>query len=269
MANEVEVIEQIPSGIMVQSANQSVEQTVANAEKYLQSMNQIRKLSIKLLNNGDISDQGGKPYLEKSACDKIASAFGVKIFDVTFERDPETDDKGEYLIYTCNLRGIWNNHEESEIGTCSTRDDFFGKRAGNYKPLSEVDLTDIKKKAFTNGANRIIKKLIGLSFTWQEIAELSDGKISQENVGKVTFGKGSKGGNTDSPETKTKRDEIRAILLKLCDGEEQAAKEMLVKMTTFEGTNGTVAGKNNVQFLTEKQVDNLLPRLKKELEKVG
>jgi hypothetical protein len=242
----------------------SVEETVGRAEKYLAAMGQIRKLAIKLLNNGDISNQGDKPYLEKSACDKIAAAFGVCVESSTYEKETLKDDRGEYVIYTCNTRGIWNNHTEVETGTCSSRDDFFGKKGGALKPFSEVDLTDIKKKAFTNAANRLIKKLIGLSFSWEEIAELSGGAITKNNVAKVEFGKGSQGGNTDSPETKKLRDECRTFLLKLNDGEEAAAKLMLVQMTAFTGKDGTsVAGKDHISKLSEKQVQILHGKLKK------
>lgn len=246
----------------------SVEKTVANAEKYLNAMSQIRLLAIKLLNSGDISNQGDKPYLEKSACDKIAAAFGVRVISSTYEKETLKDDRGDYVIYTCSTHGIWNNNEADETGTCSSRDDFFGKKGGALKPFSEVDLTDIKKKAFTNAANRLIKKLIGLSFSWEEIAELSGGKISKGNVAKVDFGKGSQGGNTDSPETKKLRDECRAMLLKLNDGEETAAKAMLVSMTSFQGKDRDgnpqqVPGKDHITKLTEKQVQILHGKLKK------
>jgi hypothetical protein len=241
----------------------SIEETVGRAEKYLAAMGQIRKLAIKLLNNGDISNQGDKPYLEKSACDKIASAFGVRIDMNTYEKEALKDDRGDYVIYTCSTHGFWNNHEEVETGTCSSRDDFFGKKGGALKPFSEVDLTDIKKKAFTNAANRLIKKLIGLSFSWEEIAELSGGKITKNNVAKVDFGKGSQGGNTDSPETKKLRDECRAMLLKLNDGEESAAKAMLVQLTSFQGKDGPVAGKDHISKLSEKALQILHGKLKK------
>lgn len=262
MENEIAVInnEIIPQ----QNEIRSIEETVKSAEKYVDALGKIRLLAIKLTNNLDWSNQGGKPYLEKSGCDKIAGAFGVKIFNVTFEKESNRDDAGDYIIYTCSGEGRWNNHEESEIGTCSTRDDFFGKKSGAYKPLSEVDLTDIKKKAFTNFANRIIKKLVGLSFSWEEITQLSNNKITQATVSKVDFSQGSKGGNTDSPETKKLRDECRTFLLKLNNNEEQSAKEMLITQTGFTGKDGAVVpGKDNVLKLSEKQVQILHGKLKK------
>jgi len=244
----------------------SLEKSVENAEKYLSLMSKIRLMAIKLLNKTDVSNQGGKPYIEKAGCDKIASAFGVRIFDASFEKESLRDEHGDYYVYTCSGSGVWNNHHESEIGTCSSRDDFFGKKGGNYKPIAEVDVTDIKKKAFTNFANRIIKKLIGLSFTWEELSELSGGTITKDGVQSVDFAKGARGGNTDSPKTKQLRDECRAMLLKLNNNEEVAAISMLVKLTAFQGKDGPVAGKDHISKLSEKQVEILHGKLKKSIE---
>lgn len=262
-------VEQVNQSIVPSSTEiVNIEKTVEQARRYFNVLGQIRKLAIKLTNNLDWTNEGGNPYMQKSGCDKIAGAFGVRISDALIEKEICKDDKGEYVMYTCSARGTWNNHEESEIGTCSTRDDFFGKRDGGYKPLSEVDLTDIKKKAFTNMANRMIKKLLGLSFSWDEIKELSEGKISADSVQKVSYGAGSKGGNTDSPETKKKRDEIRVMLLKLCDGEAQHAQHMLEEMTAFTGNNGPVKGKSNVLYLTEKQIPFVHANLTKKIEEL-
>ncbi|MGW8324053.1 MAG: hypothetical protein ACWGNI_00025 [Desulfobacterales bacterium] len=265
MEEEIKLPSIIPQNEVV-----NLEQSIQAAEKYVNLMDRIRKMAIKLLNITDISNQGGKPYIEKSGCDKIGAAFGIQIQNAEFTRELFNDDKGDYYIYTCEGSGRWNNNEEKEVGVASSRDDFFGtfkdKGDKKFKPLSEVDPCDIKKKALTNFSNRIIKKLIGLSFSWEEFSELSGGKITQETVKKVEFGKGSRGGNTDSPDTKKLRDECRTFLLKLNDGEENAAKAMLIKETAFQGRDGMVPGKDHVGKLSEKQVQILHGKLKKMVE---
>ena len=248
----------------------NLEQSIQSAEKYVNLMNRIRLMAVKLLNTTDISNQGGKPYIEKSGCDKIASAFGVRIFNTEFMRESFSDDKGEYYIYSCSGNGVWNNHEENEVGVASSRDDFFGTFKDNegkkFKPLSEVDPCDIKKKAFTNFANRIIKKLIGLSFSWEELSKLSEEKITPNTCKKIEFGKGSKGGNTDSQNTVKLRNECRAWLLKLNDGESEAAKTMLIAETEYEWQDKKVPGKDHISKLSEKQVQILHGKLKKKVD---
>lgn len=272
MNNELDFAQELPAPVIIpQGEIVSLEKAVEGAERYVNLMDKIRLMAIRLLSPVDVSNQGGKPYIEKSGCDKIAAAFGVQLYDVDIMRENLTDEQGDYFVYTCSGRGHWNNHHESEIGVCSSRDDFFGsKKSENgkvYKPLSEVDVCDIKKKAFTNFANRIIKKLIGLSFTWEELAELSKNKISSDTAQSVAFGKGSKGGNTDSPATKKLRDECRAMLLKLNDGNEAAARAMLIEDTAFTGKDGNVvSGKDNVAKLSEKQIEFLHKKLSKKIE---
>lgn len=248
----------------------NLEKSIESAERYVNLMNRIRLMAVKLLNASDISNQGGKPYIEKSGCDKIAAAFGVRIFGVEFERESFKDEKGDYYVYTCTGNGTWNNHEDNDVGVASSRDDFFGtfKQNGEktFKPLSEVDPCDIKKKALTNFANRIIKKLIGLSFTWEELFDLSGNTITAESCKKVEFGRGSKGGNSDSPETAKLRNECRAWLLKLNDGESGPAQQMLVNETAFQGKDGPVAGKDHINKLSEKQVQILHGKLKKKVD---
>jgi hypothetical protein len=271
MENNEEMITESLPAIVPQGEIISLEKSLENAERYVSLMGKIRLMAIKLLSKNDISNQGGKPYIEKSGCDKIAAAFGVQLYDVEFSKEDIRDDKGDYYLYTCSGKGQWNNHRESEIGTCTSRDDFFGTFKDGvekkFKPLSEVDVCDVKKKAFTNFANRIIKKLIGLSFSWEEFSELSGGTITPNGVQSVSFGKGSKGGNTDSPATKKLRDDCRTMLIKLNDGEESAAKAMLIEMTAFTGRDGNVvSGKDHLSKLSEKQVEILHGKLKKKIE---
>jgi len=67
---------------------------------------------------------------------------------------------------------------------------------------------------------------------------------------------------------KAQRSAIRAMLLELCEGDEEAAKKTLEKMTTFTSKkDGTeVAGKKSVKQLTVKQVPIVFQKVKKEYD---
>lgn len=275
MDNENEVLA-VNRSLMPQAGDMvSLEKTVQNAERYFNALGQIRKLSVNLTNVFDWVNEAGKPYLQKSGCDKIAGAFGVQTESPIFEKEFVKDEKGDYYIYTCTIAGRWNTVEASEIGVASSRDDFFamksitnekGEKEKVLKPQSEVDPCDIRKKALTNGMNRLVKRLLGLSFTWEDIKEISAGKITPEACAGVSYAKGSRGGNADSPDTKNRREECRKWILEMCDGEENRAKEMCADLTKFIGRDGPVAGKQNVNSLSEKQVDILHKTCKKMVE---
>ena len=278
MDKELQEVKEVTQSLMPQAGEMlSLEKTVENAERYFKALERIRKLSVNVTNVLDWVDEAGKPYAQKSACDKIAGAFGVQTGSPEFEKENLSDEKGDYYVYSCKIAGRWNNVEASEVGVASSRDDFFalrtitnaaGEKEKVLKPQSEIDPCDIRKKAFTNGMNRLIKRLLGLSFTWEEIEQISGGKISRQLCAGVQYSKGSKGGNADSPQTKTLREECRKWILQLCDDSEAAAKAFLKKETAFKGRDGTdFSGKENIASLSEKQIEILHGKVKKLIEK--
>jgi hypothetical protein len=250
MENQVEVRKTTEMQLMPQS-DMELEQRIKGAERYLELQDQMRKLAIKVTNHNDWIDQNGNPYLEISGANKIASAFGASCSDVVFEKETLKDDKGEYVVYSCMANFSWNKRTMSATGTGSTRDSFFGKANNQWKPLSEVDLTNIKKKANTNMLNRGIKGLLGLSYTWEEVEKFSDGRITRSTVTGVKYQKGSKGGNEDSQEDKEMRQVMGKMLMVIGgDNVENAstALETLTKWTNKKGEE--VSGKKSVRDIT-------------------
>jgi hypothetical protein len=72
------------------------------------------------------------------------------------------------------------------IGTCSSRDKFFGKG----KQIQDVDIANIKKKAYTNFYGNAVRKLLGLNnMTWEQLAMF--GIRSGGAVAKVEFANGA------------------------------------------------------------------------------
>lgn len=241
----------------------SLEANIANAEKYLALQDRIRKMAIRLTSPIDWIDEGGKPYLQWTGTSKIAAAFGVSYDSPVFEKELIKDDKGEYVVFHCASTVRWNNRSIPEVGTGSSRDEFFGKKGGHWLPLSEVDQTDLKKKALTNMLNRGMKSLLGLSFTWDEIKGETDGAIAKEKAASVKFDKT----NELSQEAKDKRQELGRMILDLCANNPETAKEKLKNMTTFTGKDGKeVSGRTDLKMLSEKQIHNLYPKVKGEWE---
>lgn len=246
----------------------SLEKSVQMADRYFSLLDRIKKRAISLTNRNDWIDQAGNPYLEISGATKIAMGFGLNVTSQEYDKEQIKDDRGEYVIYT--VRGImeWNGRTIQQIGTASSRDDFFakGKNEAGEKillPLAEIDLTDIKKKAFTNFENRGIKDLLGLSFTWEEVEHISEGKIKKEMCQKFSYTAGGKGGKQESAQAGDKRSELRKIILDMNYGDETKAKEALIAMTAWKNNEDKeIPGKSNVMDLSEKQINFLLPKMK-------
>lgn len=177
------------------TSDKSVEMIIAEAEKRVEIMKRILGVAVKRTNQTDWIDQQGKPYLGASGCEKVAPLFGVKMESVINQREEREDDKGKYYIYTFQARFWWKAGDIEAIGTCSSRDKFFAwdKSAeggkGAYKPLHDVDETNIKKAAYSNLIVNGVTRVLGIrSLTWDDLAAFN---ITKEGVAKVEYNKGA------------------------------------------------------------------------------
>jgi hypothetical protein len=164
---------------------------IKRAEAQVEGVNKIKILALKVTNSGDWVNQQGKPYLQNSGAMKIAQLFGINFVDKTIDVETITDDKGTYKMFTCKGTAEFHGRKVEDIGTCSTRDDFFGKKGGEYKAMEDVDLENIKKKCVTNWQNRVLKKILGLAYT---IEDLVAAGIKFEGSAKVNYANGGAGG---------------------------------------------------------------------------
>lgn len=161
------------------------------AEKRIDAVNKIKKLSLRVTNPHDWTDQGGKPYLQVSGSEKIARLFGIswRIGEPTYESLGEGHFsytyKGEFTISGSRIEAI---------GTRSSKDGFFkaykweGQGDNRQKielPASEIDRGDVKKGAYTNCIGNGITRLLGIrNLSWDDLAESG---ITKDSVGKVDY----------------------------------------------------------------------------------
>lgn len=164
---------------LVPHAAMDLQAQIDNAGKFMELQSKIRMMAVKLTNCNDWEDQKGIPYLKWQGAAKIRSAFGVSYTSPDIRREDCRDDKGAYVVFHAEAMVTWQGATIPCVGTGSTRDPFFGKKNGHDIPLSEIDLTDIKKKACTNMLNRGLRDLLGLTFTWEEIDKIVGGGIKE------------------------------------------------------------------------------------------
>lgn len=181
-------------------SDKSIEIILAEAEKRVAVLKKILGVAIKRTNPTDWVDQNGKPYLGASGCEKVAPLFGLKMESVISERSEREDDKGKYYFYTFMGRFYWAAGDIEAIGTCSSRDKFFGwqseKKYGDkiiepagYKALHDIDETNIKKAAYSNLIVNGVTRALGIrSLTW---ADLEAHGIKKEECAKVEYNKGA------------------------------------------------------------------------------
>jgi hypothetical protein len=165
------------------------------AEKRITAMLKIKQLALKMTNNMDWTDQGGKPYPWASGAEKIARLFGIswRIDEPTIDHE-----EGGHFGYTYKGYFTLGGVTIEAIGSRSSKDGFFKKYQGSGDsrselPPSAIDKGDVKKSAYTNLLGNGIMRILGMrNLTW---ADLESAGISRESVGKVSF---KKDGKTDA-----------------------------------------------------------------------
>lgn len=152
------------------------------AERRVDAVNRIKKLSLRVTNHQDWTDQGGKPYLQVSGSEKVARLFGIswRLDEAVREEHPDG-----HFSYTMKGYFSMGSAEIEVVGTRSSSDPFFGGSKDRPKPVSEIDRNDVKKGAMTNCIGNGISRLLGIrNLTWEELEEAG---ISQAKTGKVNY----------------------------------------------------------------------------------
>jgi len=158
---------------------------VDDREKLFQ---RIMQVSMAVTTNDDWCDQQGKPYMESSGAEKVARRFALRFYDKHMQRENHEDDRGHYYVYIMTGKVCFGKHPEEWLevtGACSSRDNFFGRAHGKDKPIQDVDVCNIIKKAETNFHVRATTMFLGLrGLTWEFLSKYG---ISQKGKSKVNY----------------------------------------------------------------------------------
>jgi hypothetical protein len=226
----------------------------------------IRIVAVKFTREEDWVNMDGKPYLTESGCQAIAGPLGVSFSEPVMEKRWEEDGHGRYYVWTARAKvfsRMWNR-EMGVIGICSSRDNFFGRESGGFKPVEDVDERNVQFKALTNMWANGVKRILGLrNFTWEELkaAGLRIEKIAkvehrikgrktgkaEEAIRDADAGDGSNGGEQGA--LTRKEDGIRGI--------KEMASRMVEEMLGCKTMNelATVWAEQGAKRLTVKRAD--------------
>ena len=234
------------------------------AEARIDAIKQIKSLALRVTNTADWVDQQGKPYLVSSGAEKVARLFGIWWGNMKYTKEEGEDTKGKFYIYSCMGNFSLKNQTIEAIGTCSSRDPFFGKANGEWKPIYEVDEPNIKKSAYSNCIVNGITRLLGIrNLTWEEIQKGAG--IDQSKVSKVEYGKGAKGGNTSTKDEKELQDDLWTMLMNMESGSPDMAAKHLEQLTEFKSRDGKmVSGVKSIKALKGKRLEVTYGKAKKE-----
>ena len=252
--------------------------TLERAEERRKILEGLKLLAIRSTSPRDWCKMGDQPYLTESGCMKFAEIYGVCFSDLRVDSVPYNDERGPVIEFYAFVTASYQNRFDSESGSASTAETFFNGKGQDGKPrrlpLSEVNRPNVRKKAITNAKARATKKLLGLTFTWEEVRrELAAVGKNPDDIPGVSYGdrstgsggsRTSTGRGTITPEKK----EIANSIYEMVGGDEDKAGDLLAAFTTFKGKDGEmVPGKRSVKDMTDKHAKAILRKVREEYQK--
>lgn len=183
-------------------------QVADQAERRVDAVMKIKRVSLKVTNARDWTDQNGNPYLQVSGSEKIANLFNIswRIEEPLYEEEPNG-----HFIFTYKGYFTLGGRSIEAIGTRSSKDAFFNKyeylkvegQKDEKKPLppSAIDKGDVKKAALTNLFGNGITRVLGIrNLTWDDLKEFAG--ITQDQVTAIQYRKGGEKPSLQEPQRK-------------------------------------------------------------------
>ena len=235
----------------------SLEQAVNIAEHNIEIFRKIKNIVLKATHAHDWIKMGNNYQITGAGSERIAGLIGVNWSETNQNKTYSEDETGKYYIYEYRAQFSFGKRIIEAIGTCSQRDKFFSVKGKQVLPTSEIDETNVMKAAYTNMIMNGVSRILGIRGISAE--DLTAAGFKLDDIAEVNYRESGE----DSDSAAQKRKDIREYLLSKHNGDKQAAIQELIKLTEFKGRDGNmVAGKNNIDALSAKQIDILYGKLK-------
>lgn len=246
----------------------NVAELISNAAALVEYYAAIKKLALKLTKPNNWEIIGDNPYLKDTGIKAILPIIGASTRNFKLYTDTEHEEGlGRVDHYTAEGEILFNGKSYAEIGMASTKDVFFAKRNNVFLKWDEVDRANCKKKAVTNLYHRLLMAAFQFSPTIEELKAHFGNAF--DKIGKTSFSKGSRGGETDDKETKQKRTELGNLILQLVEGDTSKAQSKLKELTSFTGDDGKFfPGYTDLTKVSVRMLDNVIKTAKEKLEEL-
>ena len=254
MSNEPNLPSTVPTTKSLLNQEQALQIAKARAELFVK----MKGLAINNTGPKDWIDYGGKPGLDGPGSERVARTIGLVSFDC---KDSKEDiPTGGYMIYVKGKIGFQGGEFIEVIGSCSSLKPFF---TAKLKEGQIVNEGDIRKNALTNFYMNGVTRFMGLrGLTWEELKEISNGKICQDKAQKIEYGSAKEQERGDKEKDKSVK--TWEWLLEMNGGSVQDSKIQLQTLTSFQPTNGKkFNGYTNIDKATDKVINILYPKVEK------
>lgn len=246
-----------------------IEQEIQKLEKNVELFNRVKIVSLKLTKESDWVMQGKEPYLMDRGAENIAIAWGIDILPgMELKLEWAEDEKGRYYSYVAKGQAYSKRlgRTVSDIGVCSQRDRFFGMVRGEMKPMEEVDMANIRRKAVTNLYNRLIKRCVGLSGV--TVDDLQQAGLDTSKIAGISYSNGAQKAKARlSTEGKEVQDKLGDMLMMMANEDKAEAAKLLEKYSAFRNDKGETISAKSLKQMSEKWLQSTYGKAKADFEK--
>lgn len=137
-----------------------------NIDRMIEAQNKIRGAILKLAQSGDwvIFGEGEKAKAEIGAAGafRINAVVGISFTNWSKSKEAGTDELGQWYRWDMECDALYRGRVIRVYGRAGSRDKFFGKSQGEWKPLHQVNEGDVKIAAHRAAQKEGIKAMLGL-----------------------------------------------------------------------------------------------------------
>jgi len=218
----------------------------------------VAEIALAITRAHDWTYFGERPWLCRNGAERIRNRLGISIHFIPdaltnrqYTQYEITDDVGSYIVVEMAAKVSHPKFGEIEaLGFSTSRDKFLGMVGTDqegkpiWKPITEVNLTHIRMKAFTNLWVNAITRFCGVTPSKEEL----ETRFGAGKIGKVAFrDKEDKRTPEDVADESKKARALWAILVTMSEGDESGARTALAALTAFKAADGKqVAGVTDV-----------------------
>jgi hypothetical protein len=160
-----------------------------NISRVIEAQNKIRLAVLKLAQPGDwvtFGDNGNKKAeLGFAGALRIGSTLGTSFTNWTAVKETGSDEIGSWFRWEYECDAIFRGRTIRVYGRAGSRDKFFGKAHGEFKPIHEVDEGNCKMAARRAAMKEGVKVLFGLHHMDPKFLETHG--VTLESAGGHTF----------------------------------------------------------------------------------
>jgi len=249
--------------------DRDVEKIILRTEKTIDLFKKVRIISLKLTNPTDwilqkkSKEDPGSPYLQDKGAEVIRLAWAVDVKGLDIRMEWAEDDRGRYYTFVAvgSAHSKKLNTSVEDIGVCSQRDKFFGKIGNEFKPIEEVDMPNIRRKAVTNLYNRLIKRCVGVLNVTLDDLKAAGFKI--EDIPAVEYQPGAAKAEAQLSSTAIEeRNLIDRIARILSKGDDKLARAAVKQASQFKSGDNVVFKDEAKEIRSERWISTTLGRIK-------